>query len=144
MSATGDQIRRARRIASLSQQKLSEATGVSVRSIGRIERGERGDQDDTASVDILRDFLGLSDNPEDTKQQPEDVARMSDGQLLAQRRLLEAEWERRYFAAVAAAEAAQPRPGKPGPAPRRGLPGSPPAVPDPGVAKRTKRLESGG
>ncbi len=142
MSATGEQIRRARNLAKLSQQHLSDATGVSVRSIGRIERGERGEKDDTATVAILRDYLGLSGDPDDINQQPEDVARLSDGQLLAQRRLLEAEWERRYFAAIAAVEERVGQHGNPNAAPRRGLPGTPPSAQ--GKSNRTKRLESEG
>ncbi len=136
MADIGERIKRARQLAKLSQRQLADAAGVGERSVGRIERGEAGK--DPRVLSRLLDFLGLADDEEEDDETSFDVSRMSDGQLLAQRRLLEAEWERRYFAALDALREAT----DPTVAPRRGLPVSPPATPSRTEAARSKRLGS--
>lgn len=72
MVITGQQIRRERRRRKLTQQALSNATDVSIRTIGRIERDET---EDSQSRDILTDYLGLT---------PPGAADRSDDPLLSE------------------------------------------------------------
>lgn len=137
MAATGDQIRRARQLAKLSQRQLAQAVGVGERSIGRIERGEAGDQPRVLAAIV--DFLGLSDDPQDNDPDTTDISRLSDGQLLARRRLLDAEWERRYFAALDDLRALREDTTGGSTGPRRGLPATADLGPDP---KRANRVQS--
>lgn len=139
MAATGEQIRRARQLAKLSQRQLADAVGVGERSIGRIERGEAGKNPRVLAAIV--EFLGLAADGESEDTVSADVSRMSDGQLLAQRRLIEAEWERRYFAALDALRELSDSTDN---QPRRGLPVTPGHTASQTGYTRAKRIQSDG
>lgn len=56
VAITGHQIRQERRRRGFTQQQLADAAGVSLRTIGRVERGEI---DDPRSLDLIALELGL-------------------------------------------------------------------------------------
>lgn len=71
MGTRGQRIKRERNRRRLSQMDLHKATGVGLRTIGRIEKGEA---ENAPSIEALEDFLGLSDRlPEATDTAPEEA-----------------------------------------------------------------------
>lgn len=57
-AAAGDEVRRARRARGLSQQQLARETGVSAKTIGRIERGE---SDEAHKLGTVQAYLGIGE-----------------------------------------------------------------------------------
>lgn len=77
---TGDQIRRARQRAGLSQAQLGARVGVSMRSIGNYERGETIPRNKMPAIeDALADYL-----PGDAPGRGVDLREISDARLLAE------------------------------------------------------------
>jgi transcriptional regulator with XRE-family HTH domain len=58
----GQRIKKARQLRGLTQEDLAEATGVSTRTIGRIEKDER---DEPRHIGRVKAFLGLAAEPDD-------------------------------------------------------------------------------
>jgi len=59
MTGRGDRIRRERKRRRLSQMDLRDATGVGLRTIGRIEAGEA---ENSPSLEVLETYLGIRDD----------------------------------------------------------------------------------
>lgn len=68
----GREIRRARRAKGLTQQQLADASGVGVRTIGKMERGIFPQERNTHSLRDVLDVLGL-DSPEPPDVEPHEI-----------------------------------------------------------------------
>jgi len=89
VAITGQQIRSERLMRKLTQQELAAAVGVSLRTIGRVERGEI---EDSRTADTIAGHLGLTPTVPDD-QASTDLTRVSVYSLLDEiaRRALKAE-----------------------------------------------------